>query len=292
MAALIEWFSECDACTLAHRAKKGWVPDFRKVTPKNENNRTGNGGLSLLKKNPHPVVRCVAAGATVAEEIQKTRMNSAHIVPYFLPGEASRLNTFWLGLLDQDDLPRFNIGNIKTPEEFSSDNTQPPEDQIYTTLREQTIASEVSDPLLKRSFAKFAKMLDKNEDQRIHPSNFCDMSEKGAGLIVAYCLHRQNNVIWSEEIRKSLLANHPTTFLKEGAPMFIAAAFDPSILETYCEEVGNDWDGSLTKARQKVTALLEQSIENFGNKKIPEGVKMIAKCFAKKRIKGLSKLLK
>merc|ERR1712098_77435 len=112
------------------------------------------------------------------------------------------------------------------------------------------------------------------------------ISGKAAGLIVAYSLQNKNSLKWNEKTRLNLLSSHAKVFVKEGASMIIYRAFDKKGLENYCREHDSDDWGKGTKVRQDITKLLEAKIKEFKGK-LPAGVKEIAKCFEKRRIKGI-----
>lgn len=297
---LATWYDECRACHAAQTERKGkWIPSFGKIVSKDENKRT-NGTRSLLKPKLHPIVMCTTEGATVEEQKQKTLLNSAHRAPYFSPGQADRLNTFWLGLLDPQIPPV-----VKLPDEILSQNfilpSEPPQpigthNQSITVktegLRSDVLIKESQKPTLIGEYAPYAKMLRQDETLSLLPQNFVAIGEKAAGLIIA-CDLQNVGWVWDDKKRKSLLSEHAARYAKEGAPLTILAAWRSPELKKYCS--GDDcvaWGKDGIELRRALTSILETKIAKLKKtSKIPEGVKLVAKCFRRRQIKGLKNLL-
>lgn len=301
-AYLKEWFSQLDQCTSAHQEKKGmWVRGFGEVVSADELKRNASGGKSLLKKPLHPVICCVLEGLTVDEQKIKTALNSSHRVPYFNPGQADRLNTFWLGLCDPQIPPAVPLDNL--PDDLSSTNFvqgsvspfhPPPDPNLKSELRDEVIEKEAQNPTLVGSYAKFAKMLKNCETLTLGPDTYIEIAEKAASLIVAYDLQNNSNVAWDDEKRKSLLCEHAKSFLKEGAPMTILATWQAPELKSYVKkEDCTAWDGNGIEVRKELTTILETKIASLRKgAKIPAAVKSVAKFYSKRRIKGIKQLLR
>lgn len=289
------WIKETDACTSAHRLKKGgWVPDFDEMMAKNDNARSASGTRSLLKKPLNPIILCVSQGITVQEQKSKTSMNSAHRVPYFPFGQADRLNSFWIGLCDPQIPPVVTGFPIGTTADPVSTNfvvpSIPPEfvPPIHTTvpedLRSTVLASEAKSSSLVNELKVFRSMLEHDETRSLCPSTYTPISEKAAVLIILCDAQTKEGVEWTDQKRKSLLCRHAATFVKEGASLVILASWRAKELKTFCAaDDCPEWGSYGTEVRKKATAILEAKIAKLkAGAKIPKGVKAVAKFFSKK----------
>lgn len=296
------WYDECARCHDAHVSHKGsWIPNFGDIVSKDENKRT-NATRSLFKPKLHPIVMCTLEGATVDEQKQKTFLNSAHRPPFFGIGQADRLNTYWLGLLETKIPPA-----VVLPKEILSENfvipSEPPQpsgmcisnkpmDVKKEDLRTIVLSRELREPTLVGDYASYAKMLSGNERLPLIPKNYIEVGQKAGGLVIA-CDLQNPGWLWDDTKRKSLLSAHASRFLKEGAPLVILSVWRAPELKSYvakrdCVKWGKDG----VELRKALNAILEKKIAELGPRtKIPRGVRLVAKFFKRRQIKGIKKLL-
>jgi len=289
--AAADWFTELDKCQSKNESLKGdWITGFEEIIEKSKLNQSAPGFARFVKKDPHPVVRCLFKGILVQEEMQKCILNVCYKPSYFEEGDASMLSTFWNGLLGNALPPPVQtmIPDVKS-EIFVPPMILP---ETIVDLRLTVIQKERQNPLLKSPYKKFASFFKIDERNLIvAPHNYLKLAQKVSSLIVAYALHFPDTCQWTDKTRNDLLSGFTSTFIKEGAPLIVSVVVDEKIITSYVEDHKDESFGMGTKVRQDISGELKKVLEKPNFKSTNKGARFVAQCFSRRRIADLKKLL-
>jgi hypothetical protein len=297
--AAINWFTELDKCTAAHREKKMFAPAFQDVRKKNELQRYPNGGLRMKPLSPHPVISFLQAGVLVEEEKARTLMNPGrHRIGTFTSGETSRLATFWCGLIGTKASTRPNKKRVVAHKMLESSPADPfPTPSFRAPTKRYASGADViqlekKKRTLKGSLAKLFKALDTKDSIPYVSSNYLALSLKAAGIITCCEKHAEaegRSVVGDVKVREALLQGFKPKFAKECGPLALAAVIDEKIISGYAKDNVNQEFGDGTKVRQAITKLLETKIAAMNS--FTDTHKIVATCFKRCKIKGIKKIL-